>query len=249
MLIFSISYFCCFFCSSSRDEKKVRNIDFESISIIKREAKEFFEIGRIEKAIKLETTEDSFIGNIDKLLIDKNSEIFIGDYFSSKKIIRFTRNGKFINCYGRKGQGPGEYVQIMGFTIDPGDNIILLTPYKLIKFEKNGEFIKEIRMNYSGIDITSLNDKIYIYISRYRYSPKIKKSILILDLDFNEIGGLSLFDTRLEKYSFITFNALASNKNYLYFIDLYDLKLNLFKPVDDNLMQLEIPNENGFQLV
>jgi hypothetical protein len=180
----------------------VRSIDFKSISIIKRDAKEFFEIGRIEKVIKLELVEDSVIGNIDKLIINKNSEIFIGDYFSSKKVLRFDGSGKFINCYGRIGQGPGEYIQIMGFTIGPDDNIIILTPYKLIKFKKNGEFVKEIRLNYSGIDITSLNDKIYIYISRYRFSPKIKKSISILDLEFREIGGLSEYDTRLEKSFF-----------------------------------------------
>jgi hypothetical protein len=113
----------------------VGNIDFESITIIKKEAIEISKIGGIERAIKLETTEDSVIGNIDKLIIGKNSEIFIGDYFSSKKIFRFTRDGKFMNFYGRIGQGPGEYVQIMGFTIDAADNIILLTPHKLIKFE------------------------------------------------------------------------------------------------------------------
>ena len=186
MLIFSISSFCCFFCSS-RDEKKVGNIDFGSISIIKKEAKDISKIVGIERAIKLEITEDSIIGNIDKLLVGNSSEIFIGDYLSSKKIFRFTRDGKFMNCYGRIGQGPGEYVQIMGFTIDAEDNIILLTPYKLIKFEKNGDYIKEVRTYYNGIDITSINDKIYIYISRYRHSPKIKKSILILDSDFREI--------------------------------------------------------------
>jgi len=222
----------------------VGNIDFESLSIIKKEAKDISKIVGIERAIKLEITEDSIIGNIDKLLVGNSSEIFIGDYLSSKKIFRFTRDGKFMNCYGRIGQGPGEYVQIMGFTIDAEDNIILLTPYKLIKFEKNGDYIKEVRTNYNGIDITSINDKIYIYISRYRHSPKIKKSILILDSDFREIGGLAAYDTRLEKYLFVTFNTLANNKKSLFFIDLYDLKLTQFNPGDNNLVQLIIPNEN-----
>ncbi len=244
LLIYLFVILFLYSCNKSEYKVKSKEIDFKSISITKNKTKNILDIGKIKKAVKLETKDNSLIGNIDKLICDKNGDFYIADYYSSKKVFCFNKKGNFIRSYGKIGQGPGEYNSIEGFALDSESNLFLLGNYKLIKFDKNGKLLKEIRIEYFPGYITTINDLIYIFILSYRDVPKNKKQILILDTNFKKVGEMLTYDTRLEKYSYVPRKIFAKNQDNLYFIDVYDFKLNIFNQKSKEMSSLQIPNEN-----
>jgi len=244
LLFLLIITFFLYYCNKNGYELKSRDIDFKSISITKSKTKNILDIGKIKKAVKLETKDNSLIGNIDKLICDKNGDFYIADYDSGKRILRFDKKGDFIRSYGKIGQGPGEYNSIESFALDSESNLFLLGNYKLIKFNKNGKLLKEIRIKYHSGYIIIVNDLIYIFILRYRYVPKNKKAILILNTDLKKVGEIGTYDTRLEKYLYVPRKISAKNQDNLYFIDVYDFKLNIFNQKSHKMSCLRIPNKN-----
>lgn len=94
--------------------------------------------------IPLETNDESIMGDIDKIII-KNQKIYILDSKKTKSLFVFDLRGKFLNKICRKGRGPGEYIQIKDFQVMENDEIIIYgaAPYKLMRFNKQGRFIKE----------------------------------------------------------------------------------------------------------
>ena len=241
-LLITFFLHCCQ--KNSENIIKKNSIDIKSISIERKDIKSLMCIGKIKEAVKLETKDNSLIGNVDLVIRDGNGDFYVGDYYSSKKIFRFDKNGNFITCFGRIGQGPGEYKNILSFALNSDNSVVLLTSLKLIKFDRNGKLIKEVRINYFAKDITIIDDLIYIFVLRYRHSPKIKKAIIILDSDLKKVGEMSTYDTRLEKYLCLPKRIFAKSNGKLCFIDIYDLKLNIFNPKNNEIYFLSIPNEN-----
>jgi hypothetical protein len=103
---------------------------------------------RIEKALKLETTEESLIGNIDKI-IKKKDRIYILDRLVAKALFVFDTEGTFLFKISNIGKGPGEFLSPNDFFIDTdGIKILCDATYKVITWNKSGDFISEQRMPY-----------------------------------------------------------------------------------------------------
>jgi hypothetical protein len=245
VLFLLIVTFFLYSCNKNEYKVKSKDIDFKSISIIKNKTKNILDIGKIKKAVKIETKNKSMIGNIDKVICDKNGDFYIADYYSSKKVFRFNKKGNFIRSYGKIGQGPGEYNSILSFALDSESNVFLLGNYKLIKFDKNGKLTKEVKNNFLAEKIIIMNNLLYVYVLRYSNFSKNKKQILILNTDLKKVGEILNYDTRLEKYLYIPRKIFAKNQDNLYFIDIYDCKLNIFNQKSHKMSCLELPNKNA----
>lgn len=74
--------------------------------------------------IPLETTEQSLIGEISKIIY-KNERFYILDKYQSRSVLIFDRNGKFVSSINKVGEGPGEYIEIMDMDIDDANNIYI----------------------------------------------------------------------------------------------------------------------------
>lgn len=243
MLIVILSI-TAFFCSSG-DNKTSVNIDFSKFKLTKSQYSHFSEFGKITRVVKLETTEKSLIANVDKVIIDKkNGDILIGDYDSNQKVLRFNSQGKFITSYGIKGNGPSELLRLMGFGFMDNGDVILLDTFKLIKFSKTGTFLQEARLDCSPKDIEIIHDKIYLSVLGYRKNSKEKKAIQIYDSFLVNIGGIGKYESKLEKYKFVSSNTMTKRGNILYFAERYDFILNIYDSSTQQLSQLKIPNNN-----
>ena len=66
------------------------------------------------------------------------------------QIVKFNRHGKFVTSFGHKGQGPGELEEpsSSSFRVNELDQIIV-SDYrkKICLFNKNGDLVKEIRLD------------------------------------------------------------------------------------------------------
>lgn len=230
-------------CSSTPREKE-KIIDFRSLKIIKGNEAKLEDLGKMVRVIKLQTKTNSLIGSVDKVMMDKNGDLVIGDFRTTKQVLRFDNQGTFINKYSQQGQGPGEYPDLINFSITGQGDIILLTGLKLIKLSRDGHLLKETRINFYPGYIESIDDSLYISIFRYRQPNEKKNAIIILNPFFVRTGGVGKYDPRLENYLFALHNCTAKSEKSLFFLDYYDLTINIYDTVSQELLRLPFPCDN-----
>lgn len=73
--------------------------------------------------VPLETTENSIIGNIDRVL-RHDDRIFILDREKARSVFCFDGSGNFLFRLGKLGRGPGEYPDLLDMVLDPIANHI-----------------------------------------------------------------------------------------------------------------------------
>jgi len=169
------------------------------------------------------------------------------------QMLRFDQNGKLLNNYYRKGQGPGELVSMRSYFIKE-DYLIIYngTPKKIVWFHKNGKQLKEFRLYqkfFSGKLI--LYDKgVYYFITKG--IPIINGNVWkVVDVNYNlvKISGsenMSKIMTIPVKESIINYGSsrgsvpaakfvyrISNDGRYLiysnteeYSIKIYDIKKN-----------------------
>lgn len=108
------------------------------------------------ESIPLDTTGGFLLGRIEYVCFVHNHFFVLDD---SDKLYVFDRSGHGSFILDRKGQGPHEYVDIHGFDVANDSSLCLLTyPPKLMYFDWNGTFVKEVRLANRGFELSLLSD-------------------------------------------------------------------------------------------
>ncbi len=115
------------------------------------------------KYIPLETSQNCYLANIDKLIWYKDN-FFVLDK-SIKTVFCFSQNGKFLYKIRRVGKGPGEYIGISDFLINPFKNTLEIldrNSRKILCYSiSNQEFMKDIKINHTVKDFIITNPSSY----------------------------------------------------------------------------------------
>lgn len=122
------------------------------------------DIGKVEY-IKLETNDSCLLRESYKLIKVQLTE---NDIFLSTgdNVLRFDRNGKFINTIGKRGQGPWEIVSLFDFIIDETKQEVYIldgSAHYLKTYGFNGEHKNKIHIETFGSDIGAVCDSSIIY--------------------------------------------------------------------------------------
>jgi len=167
----------------------LRNPQMQSVnmdSLIDIEQTNLSSVFKRVKTIILETNKDALIGSIGSIQVFGDM-IFIQDKNSYGGIFVFNKAGKFIRRIGKKGQGPGEYVQSIDFTIDKKNKLIYLLDLpsqNILKYNlETGAYIDNIKLNERKswtYYIQCVGNKLY---SDARISTKGETSYLIQEID------------------------------------------------------------------
>lgn len=141
--------------------------------------------------VKLETNEDCLIGRIGQVK-RVNDKLVILD-LSTHKILVFSDKGKFLNQIGRKGKGPGEYLDIRnGFAIDPLTNDVIIVNKArkvLIRYRLDGEFLGEIKLDNYTTKLGFIGNNLICYTSSALAEIGRKSHLItVLDRDGNKLG-------------------------------------------------------------
>ena len=157
--ILSVATISC----SDRSSKMLLDLGVIQIDIHSAEKCDFTEIiDTLFHVVKLETTQNSLIGEIDKLEIS-NNYIYITDDMA-KSVFRFDMSGNFISKVNAYGRGPGEYLSITASTVlDSTIFIVDNLSYKQLEYCITGKFIRETKLldKIWANDIFNYNNKIY----------------------------------------------------------------------------------------
>lgn len=122
---------------------------------------------KVEKAIKLETSPSSMIGNIHQI-IKKNGLYYINSSNSPLKV--FNENGSYVRNIGNLGHARGEYASVLSMDIDE-NNVYVLTNRKLMIYSIDGTFLKA-----HDLDVNA--DAIHVYDDGYLFFVLEDKNVL-----------------------------------------------------------------------
>lgn len=175
-------------CNNSQVEKGVLSIDVNKQ--ITKSLDDY--ISHIE-IIPLETTDEALLQNYWKV-IEHNDKIFILDRSSGLYV--FDNNGKYLSKIGNLGNGPGEYIYIADFQINPfTENIEILEPLGKVKvYSIDGEYLYHYGERYQEVSYFYIIDEDLVLFSHNSFSPALNlysrkansviTSFFTLDRDF-----------------------------------------------------------------
>ena len=134
--------------------------------------------------LPLETREECLIGDIEKLVSDE-SFIFVFDK-SNNVVLRFSqKNGAFLNGYGSKGRGPGEYTRLTDMSIDKKRKEVCLldqSGFKIIYFNYDGMMLREEPLYYFYNEMEFLGDRLVLntYFNENIMVPSVNNNRLVI---------------------------------------------------------------------
>jgi len=132
--------------------------------------------------IPLETSSDVLIAGISKVVVHKDNYYALDP--TQSIIFVFDQTGKFLFKIDKKGQGPGEYVFIVDFNINPfSGNLELLEPFgKVNLYDLSGSHIGTKLINYPGFhavhQFAAINSFTHVFYSMFQ-----PKKIIYFNLD------------------------------------------------------------------
>jgi hypothetical protein len=142
----------------------------------------FFDIFDSVGLVKLETTPNSIIKEVTRIIPYKN-EMFILDA-TQNSVLRFDNNGKFLTRIQKIGNGPGEYTLLYDININPfSENLELLNPRgELLVFSRDGEFNDLLQSSISNECIEIMNPLVYKgndTVNKYYFFDLIRDKTLV----------------------------------------------------------------------
>lgn len=137
------------------------------------------------KFVKLESTDKSFIGNINKVIVFED-RIYVLDIQTSSLFV-FNMDGKFIFKISRIGRGPEEYIQLDFFDIDLENKQIVLTDlmgYWMLRYDLEGNYVsrKKIPFWIEGV-VPIFNNGAVVYSNHRNNNSKLGQEYNIFYLD------------------------------------------------------------------
>ena len=132
------------------------------------------------------TTDDTFNQPSD-VIVAPNGDIFVADGHggdSNARIVKFSKDGKFIKAWGKKGSAPGEFDTPHGLAFDSQGRLFVAdrANSRIQIFDQDGKFLAEWKQfgRPSGVYIDA-NDTLYVvdHQSNAKLNPSVKRGIRI----------------------------------------------------------------------
>lgn len=92
------------------------------------------------------------------IAVGNDGSFYVSDGYGNSRVIKFSKEGKYIFEWGKKGNKPGEFNTPHGIDLDLSGNIYVADRdnNRIQKFDKNGIFLKEWK-NDTAIQLYSLS--------------------------------------------------------------------------------------------
>jgi hypothetical protein len=165
--------------------------------------------------IPLETLPDVLIAGVGKMIVHQDMYYTLDPTQSIISV--FDQTGKFLFKIDKKGKGPGEYLFIRDFNINPfSGNLELLEPEGRVHiYDLSGNHIDTKRVNYPDFRVVhhfaALNDHTYVFYTMFE-----PKKIIYFNFDKEELLHEEFEETR-HLGAFATKNFYQYQDNWYFF--------------------------------
>lgn len=99
------------------------------------------------------------------VIVGKNGDIFVADGHRNNRIVKFTKDGKFIKTWGKKGTGPGDFQEPHALALDSQGRLFVgdRQNKRIQIFDQDGRFLDQWGQygGPSGLSITP-DDTLYV---------------------------------------------------------------------------------------
>ena len=177
---------------SCGNKKSEKSFDILKQNIPKR-GEAILKVEEVKTFIPLSTNEEAL--DIESVKKDNKGNYYFASY-SKIRIFKYSSDGKFLRQFLKKGQGPGELPYFNYFQVI-GSNIFVSGFRKLIKFNDEGELIKEyvFKKAYWPIEVVN-NEK---FISTFNDIKKKSKNNKIISVE-KSLGFFDIKENLIKKY-------------------------------------------------
>ena len=170
-------------------------------------AKTVDDLFRVISEIQLQTTEECSLAYITDMAVDSKGNFIIADGWQVMAVYAFGPDGTFIQELGRKGQGPGEYVNPVSVEINQNEDIWIadVGNNRLSIYSKDLSFKKQIICTPRVLQYLHLNSQNEIYIYRSQENPlkpNTADTIFQYDDQGNKIHSFAPFPEQALKVKF-----------------------------------------------
>lgn len=217
----------------------------ETVEVIDIERSQRVYMSKLVESIEyvvLEHPSRSF-AQADKLFVTEGGYI-LADFWNSNTFLRYDKTGSFLNPIGKRGEGPGEYWDIVDVDYDErNDQLILLTPKGIMSYTVDGDFAGDIGLGVRPYKFIILDgNKFLFYVPQvstfklregfgksilYHYSPENKNLEPILDPIFPDVLNFTGEKNNIFKFGNTVF--FSSNAcDTIYFISEKKLRKKMF---------------------
>ena len=189
LIVFGVILFSCV--HPSKDDF-IQQDSFETIPIeygLNREPRmKLSEFVKDIKFIPLELTDECLLRGVERAEIT-DEYIYVVDKpdHRSPCVYQFDHKGNFIRRIGSQGQGPEEFIEMRGFTLNRKTGEIYIYDgirKRMLSFYQDGSFARIIKLTKDCSNYEFQNDLFYLY-APYSENKKAKK-IIISDIQGTE---------------------------------------------------------------
>jgi len=162
-----------------------------------------------------------------------DGSFYVSDGYENSRIIKFSKEGKYLFQWGKKGTGHGEFHIPHSLSIDPNGNVFVADREnnRIQEFDMNGNFLKEWKNNQANLLMALCVDKggsLYAVDYNYESGPK-GVDLILFDSGLNLIKRFGRSD--LSGDTSALFHDIAVDKmGNIYVANIFGYKVQKFKP-------------------
>ncbi len=114
--------------------------------------------------------EYTFNGPTD-VAIGRNGDIFVTDGHVNSRVVKYTKDGKFIKAWGKKGTGPGEFRLPHSVAIDSSGRVFVAdrSNNRIQIFDQDGNFLDQWTQFGGDSSLTILPDDTLYAVDTYKF--------------------------------------------------------------------------------
>ena len=189
------------------DFEEYRNSEYYEKGVFK-----FSDVFSKVEYVKLESSEDAYLGTIQKMFVTEDDEFIFFDQ-NNRAILRFAANGKFLNRIGVCGHAQNEYIHPYYVQYDQKSRLVYVADreQKCIKvYSKDGKYVRTINIGYFVGDFGIIDDNNIAVFSGFWGFHKPGETaypIKIHDYDGNLIAQYAPYTFENKDYSITNNNA------------------------------------------
>lgn len=204
ILSFIVGFIIIFLGSCVSEEANVKKVIDNGVEVIinnlepYRKGKKAANLSAQEEfAINMDSNDlvEKGLAEVHSFDVDSEGNIYVVCVNNEANLIfKFDNNGSFVKSFVRPGQGPGEFIDCSYFRINSKDELVVTGNFKIIIFDKEGNYLREIKIPLGSSTGTMLENGNYIFKDSPRpteeKSGEMTCSLALYDPEFKKIKEL-----------------------------------------------------------